>query len=524
MGWNLVASSRYHEPFGERWSLPGSLYHPRAMPAPLIELRNLTKDYLEGGRRRMVLCDANLTIGRGEFAVLVGRSGSGKSTLLNLLSGIDQPSSGEVVVDGVAISSPLRARADALPPRPDRLRLPVLQPHPHPHRRGEPAPAPGAQGAHRPRAAALGARAARRGRGSPTAASSYPDRLSGGEQQRVAVARALAHDPLLVLADEPTGNLDLETGLQVLDLLDRLTRQAGKTMVMVTHSPEVVGLADRVFRIEDCRLVERDGNEPPLALQPALPPAPPLAVRPRGARRRPRGGGGGLDRPRQRQRAPRLHAVDRGGHRQGHAPGGRRPRRAPRRRLPPPGAGGRPRRGGAGGRGLGGDPRQLSRPPGRPGRTLHLLGVDPFSEAPSAPTSSGATGGSRQERAAIDLGPLLTRPGAGVLAAGTARELGLRPGGLVHHPRARGVKRRLDARRHAGAGGREHPPGDRRSAGDGHRLRPGDARARGADRPHRSHRGGGRRGPAAARPRARRCCRPASRSSPPRGARAPPRR
>jgi putative ABC transport system ATP-binding protein len=88
-------------------------------------------------------------------------------------------------------------------------------------------------------------------------ASSFPDRLSGGEQQRVAVARALAHDPLLVLADEPTGNLDLETGLQVLDLLDRLTRQAGKTMVMVTHSPEVVGLADRVFRIEGCRLVER---------------------------------------------------------------------------------------------------------------------------------------------------------------------------------------------------------------------------------------------------------------------------
>jgi putative ABC transport system ATP-binding protein len=89
-------------------------------------------------------------------------------------------------------------------------------------------------------------------------ASSYPDRLSGGEQQRVAVARALAHDPLLVLADEPTGNLDLETGLQVLEILDRLTRQAGKTLVMVTHSPEVIGMADRVFRIEECRLVEKE--------------------------------------------------------------------------------------------------------------------------------------------------------------------------------------------------------------------------------------------------------------------------
>jgi len=90
--------------------------------------------------------------------------------------------------------------------------------------------------------------------------ASYPDRLSGGEQQRLAVARALAHDPLLVLADEPTGNLDLETGLQVLELLDRLSRRAGKTMVMATHSPEVIGMADRVFRIEDCRLVETKTN------------------------------------------------------------------------------------------------------------------------------------------------------------------------------------------------------------------------------------------------------------------------
>src|SRR3989442_1604701 len=88
-------------------------------------------------------------------------------------------------------------------------------------------------------------------------AASFPERLSGGEQQRVAVARALVHDPLLILADEPTGNLDLETGRQVLDLLDRLTRRAGKTMVMATHSAEVVGLADRILTIQDGRLVER---------------------------------------------------------------------------------------------------------------------------------------------------------------------------------------------------------------------------------------------------------------------------
>ena len=204
----------------------------------------------------MVLCDTDVTIQRGEFAVLIGRSGSGKSTLLNLLSGIDQPSSGEVVIDGVAISS-LSERERTLFRRDhigfvfqffnliptltvaENLLLPLEL-----------------KGKVRPeqRQAALDLLAEV---GLADRAESYPDRLSGGEQQRVAVARALAHDPLLVLADEPTGNLDLETGLQVLEILDRLTRRAGKTMVMVTHSPEVVGMADRVFRIEDCRLVER---------------------------------------------------------------------------------------------------------------------------------------------------------------------------------------------------------------------------------------------------------------------------
>ncbi len=223
---------------------------------PLVELRNLTKAYEEGDRRRTVLRDATVSIERGELAVLVGRSGSGKSTLLNLLSGIDQPSSGEVVIDGVAISA-LSERNRTLFRRDkigfvfqffnliptltveENLLLPLeLKGRVTPERRR----------------AALDLLAEV---GLADRAASYPDRLSGGEQQRVAVARALAHDPLLVLADEPTGNLDLETGLQVLEILDRLTRRAGKTMVMATHSPEVVGIADRVFRVEDCRLVER---------------------------------------------------------------------------------------------------------------------------------------------------------------------------------------------------------------------------------------------------------------------------
>ena len=222
---------------------------------PLVELRNLTKAYEEGDRRRTVLREAGVAIGRGELAVLVGRSGSGKSTVLNLMSGIDLPDSGEVVIDGVSLSTlPERERTLF---RRDRIGfvfqffnlIPTLTVEENLLLPLE------LKGRVRPeqRRAALGLLEEV---GLADRAGSFPDRLSGGEQQRVAVARALAHDPLLVLADEPTGNLDLETGLQVLEILDRLTRRAGKTMVMVTHGREVIGLADRVFRMEDCRLVE----------------------------------------------------------------------------------------------------------------------------------------------------------------------------------------------------------------------------------------------------------------------------
>jgi putative ABC transport system ATP-binding protein len=221
---------------------------------PLVELRNVTKAYEEGDRRRVVLRDADAAIDRGELAVLVGRSGSGKSTLLNLISGIDLPDQGEVLVDETCLSG-LSERYRTLFRR-DRIGfvfqffnlIPTLTVE---ENLLLPLELKGRLGSEQRRAALDLLEEV----GLADRAASYPDRLSGGEQQRVAVARALAHDPLLVLADEPTGNLDLETGLQVLELLDRLTRQAGKTMVMVTHSPEVIGIADRVFRIEDCRLV-----------------------------------------------------------------------------------------------------------------------------------------------------------------------------------------------------------------------------------------------------------------------------
>ncbi len=225
---------------------------------PLVAIRALSKTYREGDREHAVLRDADADVYRGELVVLLGRSGSGKSTLLNLLSGIDLPTSGEIRVDGIAIGA-LSERERTLFRRRrigfifqffnliptltvgENLLLPVeLKRRP--------------TAADRDRAAELLGEVGLGGR-----TGSFPDRLSGGERQRVAIARALMNDPDLVLADEPTGNLDLETGLEVLELLDRLTRQTGKTMVMATHSREVIGVADRILRIEDGRLVETGG-------------------------------------------------------------------------------------------------------------------------------------------------------------------------------------------------------------------------------------------------------------------------
>jgi len=227
--------------------------------APVVRLEALTKGYVEAGRERRVLDRVDAEIRPGELVVLLGRSGSGKSTLLNLIAGIDRPDAGEVWLEGRALgrlSEDERTRV-----RRDRIGfvfqffnlVPTLSveenvwlPWELRGRLGR---------AERQRALDLLAEV-----GLADRRQQMPDRLSGGEQQRVAVARALAADPALVLADEPTGNLDLDTGLEVLDLLDRLTRKAGKTLLMVTHSREVMGLADRLLALDHGHLVEL---EPP---------------------------------------------------------------------------------------------------------------------------------------------------------------------------------------------------------------------------------------------------------------------
>lgn len=221
---------------------------------PVIQVRNLAKSYFDGDREHLVLSDIDVDIGAAELVVILGRSGSGKSTLLNLIGAMDTPSAGEIWVEGQRIDR-LSEDARTLFRRhhvgfvfqaynlirtlkvEENLRLPL-----------ELNGLDGSAAAER--IEDLLARL-----GIADKADQFPDQLSGGECQRVAIARALVHRPTLVIADEPTGNLDLETGRQVLALLDRTTRAEGKTLVMATHSREVIGMADRVFTIEGGRLV-----------------------------------------------------------------------------------------------------------------------------------------------------------------------------------------------------------------------------------------------------------------------------
>jgi putative ABC transport system ATP-binding protein len=222
----------------------------------VIQLQNVTKVYEEAGRTRTIFSDVSIDFRCGEYVVLLGKSGSGKSTLLNLIGGIDDPTAGNVLIDGQSITrmsdtgrTLLRRKKIGFVFQSFNL-IPTLSVLENVSLPLELEAKPGGLGKVRARATALIEQV-----GLTHRINAFPDRLSGGEQQRVAIARALINDPLVVLADEPTGNLDSDTGQKILDLLDALTRKVGRNLVMVTHSEEVIGVADRVLRLRDGKLI-----------------------------------------------------------------------------------------------------------------------------------------------------------------------------------------------------------------------------------------------------------------------------
>jgi ABC-type lipoprotein export system ATPase subunit len=217
----------------------------------ILSLQNVSKDYLTDGQRIPALSNLSLDVKRGEFVALVGRSGCGKSTLLNLAGAMDFPTAGQVLVDGISTSSLKDAGLTQLRREKvgfifqsfqllhtltvfENVELPLLL------------------------AGKLHAREAARERLAwvelDDLGHRYPHQLSGGQMQRVAIARALIHSPSILLADEPTGNLDTTTGNVILELLRRLAREQNTATIMATHSVEAAALADTVVRLRDGKI------------------------------------------------------------------------------------------------------------------------------------------------------------------------------------------------------------------------------------------------------------------------------
>ncbi len=227
-----------------------------------IELDGITKSYREGERRREVLRGVHAVFAGGEFVAVLGRSGSGKSTLLNVIAGIDVADAGDVRIDGVT----LRGLSEAERTRIRRSRIgfvfqffnliPTLTVA---ENLALPLELNGVAAAESGRRVETLLRRV----GLAARARSFPDSLSGGEQQRVAVVRAVIHRPQVVLADEPTGNLDPRSGESVLTLLRDLTLERGTTVIMATHSHEAAALAHRTLLIEDGGLRAVDAVAPP---------------------------------------------------------------------------------------------------------------------------------------------------------------------------------------------------------------------------------------------------------------------
>ena len=222
----------------------------------LVEVINVTKQYANGEEKITPLCEVGLHIERGDFASLMGASGSGKSTLLNLIAGIDEVTSGQILVDGTDITKLSRGRlADWRAANVGYIfqthnLIPVLTAY---------------ENIEMPLLLLKMSSSERRKRveialeavGLTDRATHYPRQMSGGQEQRVGVARAIVASPTLVVADEPTGNLDDETSEQILELLRRVNDELGITLLMVTHDLEASHVAKRQIRLERGKLVEK---------------------------------------------------------------------------------------------------------------------------------------------------------------------------------------------------------------------------------------------------------------------------
>jgi ABC-type lipoprotein export system ATPase subunit len=238
---------------------PPAIPQPAA-PPPAILVRGLGRTLGEGDARLEILHGLDLEIRRGEFAAIMGPSGSGKSTLMYLLGALDRPSVGEVRIDGADTRGLSEAQLAEVRNRKigfifqfhylmpefsalENVTMPMLK-----HGR--------AAGEARDHAREILGLLGLSGKEHRT-----PGRLSGGEQQRVAIARSLANDPLVVLGDEPTGNLDTKNGDLVFAIFERLVRERGQTIVVVTHDPRLAARTDRIVRLKDGTIVD-DGPAP----------------------------------------------------------------------------------------------------------------------------------------------------------------------------------------------------------------------------------------------------------------------
>ena len=224
-----------------------------------ITLKNVCKSYRMGSNTIRALNNLSLEIQQGEFVVVLGPSGSGKTTFLNLLGGLERPDSGEIIVGGELVSQMNEGALTGYRRRKVGFvfqffnLLPTLTAQENVALTAEMA-ADGYDARAMLERVKLGDRA-----------DHYPGQLSGGQQQRVAIARSLAKKPALVLADEPTGSLDMQTGIEVLEVMRTLNRESGQTILLVTHNSVIAQIADRVIHLSNGAVYRVETNPAPLA-------------------------------------------------------------------------------------------------------------------------------------------------------------------------------------------------------------------------------------------------------------------